>query len=228
MAAQTVQEPDRVLGSGHADVHMKGHGRLPPGEYPQRVAQRAVALRVRDLGLFPHGQWMRPRRGDAQTHRIQFGGESVPKPGELCDDRVHVRVDARLELDHRRVCLLGYVQRQLVREPWENTIAGLRERPTGRLEQHDLLLDPERIPLIKLVVPPRPQGPAPPRPIAEPTDRLAIGALVAKSLYAHRESSRPTRGSVAVTYCPAWGTPLTRSSSAAVVSSSASAATKTR
>jgi len=79
-----------------------------------------------------------------------------------------------------------------------------------------------------LVVPARPQGPAPARPIAEPADLVDIGALVCPSVYAHRAPNRPFRGSVVVTHCPASATSIIRSISAAARSSSARAATKAR
>ena len=73
-----------------------------------------------------------------------------------------------------------------------------------------------------------PTGAAPARPIAEPADLVAIRAPVPPSLHRHRAPSRPFRGSAAVRHCPASARSTIRSTSAAAVSSSASAATKTR
>jgi len=117
---------------------------------------------------------LRARRGDAQSHPVQLVCELPPKPGELCDDPVHVWVDARSELEDRRVRLRGGVRRELAREAREHIVARLGQRPVARFQQHDLLLDPERIPPIKLVVPARPPGETPTRPIAEPADRVEI------------------------------------------------------
>ena len=169
---------------------------------------------------------MRARRRNAQTHRVQLARQPVAQRSQLCDDPVHVRVDARSELDDRRVRFRECVKRELVREPREHIVACLGQRPTGRLEQHELLLDPDRIPLIKLVVPACPQGEAT-RPIAEPAAWVAIRALVCLSRYPHRAPSRPFRGSVVVTHCPTSARSTIRSTSAAALSSSARAATKT-
>jgi hypothetical protein len=79
---------------------------------------------------------MGARGSDTQPQRGQLVREPCPQRGELRHHPVHVGVDARRELDHRRVRLGRCVRGELLRQPHEHLVARLRKRPGTRLEQH--------------------------------------------------------------------------------------------
>jgi hypothetical protein len=68
------------------------------------------------------------------------------------------------------------VSQQLAGEARKNLIARLRKRPPRRVEKHDLLFHPERVPLIELAVPACPQGVGADRVVGTPVDRVEIRA----------------------------------------------------
>ena len=78
MGTQAVQQPDRALGVGHADVHVQGEGRLAASDPAHGVLDHLVAPGRRDLRVLGHLPRVHARHGRRQPHRPCVAGQSFP------------------------------------------------------------------------------------------------------------------------------------------------------
>ena len=78
MGAQAVQQPDRALGVGHADVHVQGEGRLAASNPAHGVLHELVAAGRRDLRVLGHLSGVHARHGRRKPDGPRVAGQPFP------------------------------------------------------------------------------------------------------------------------------------------------------
>jgi hypothetical protein len=142
---ELVEQPDRVLGVRNADVDVESERRLAAREVGHRALDDLVATRGRDQRLVPQRRRMRAGGGDRQAQLRQFLREPHAQVPELGDRVADPLVRTRRELDRGLVGLRAHVLGEPGRQPREDLVTALRERPVLRIEEHHLLLEPDRV-----------------------------------------------------------------------------------
>jgi hypothetical protein len=87
---------------------------------------------------------MRACDGGAQPLLGQRPAQPYPELGELCHGVRDGAVHAGADLHHRRVRLQRHAIAEILRQPLEHLLGAERQRPVARIEEHQLLLDPDR------------------------------------------------------------------------------------
>jgi hypothetical protein len=141
MDAQAVEELDRTLGVCHPDVDVQGEGRLAASDPAHRPVHEPVALARRDPGVLGHLARMHARRRGRETEGARGAGQPRAQEAQFGDRAAHRGMRAGVELDRRLVRLGRAVSRQVVAEQHQHPIGALSQPPTGRIEEHHLLLE---------------------------------------------------------------------------------------
>ena len=141
--AQPVQEPDRSVRAGDPDVDVCGEGRLAPGEHPHRRVDLAVARVRRDDRVAPHRR--RVHAGDAGAEPVpgQRMRELAAQFGQLRDRIADPAMDPGGDLHHGCVGLLRHAIAKPGPQARDHLVRAEGQRPVARVEEHELLLDPD-------------------------------------------------------------------------------------
>ena len=141
--AQPVQEPDRGARAGDPDVDVRGERRLAPGEHAHRLVDLAVARVRRDDRVAPHRR--RVHAGDAGAEPMpgQRMRELPAQFGQLRDRIADPAMDAGGDLHHGCVGLLRHAIAKPGPQARDHLVRAEGQRPVARVEEHELLLDPD-------------------------------------------------------------------------------------
>ena len=143
--AQPAQRAHRRLGVGHRDVHVQRERRLAPRQLAHRVVDRLVAgarARPRRRSTARTGACRRPRRagraarGRRRARRAGAASSSAAPSGG--------RVRAAGQLERGAVRLGRGMVGDDARQRGQHVVDPRGERPVVRVEEHDLLLQPDR------------------------------------------------------------------------------------
>jgi hypothetical protein len=107
-----------------------------------------VAARGRDLGLGPDRQWMCAGDGGGETEPLKSVAQIVEQAAQL-RARLHSRTRGNRSSAQSRLMHLGAdVTGERGGQRFQSVLDSLRQRPVPRrVEQHDLLIDADRVPL---------------------------------------------------------------------------------
>ena len=144
--AQPVAHADRPLGPVHPHVHVQAEGVVPPRHVLERFLHAPVVLGVDDLLLLPGAP--RVRAGGAEQ-RVMSGGQREQPRARLALPRHRVgevlspaRADLDLGLDQLAGNRLG--EHRVVLRRRAQILEALVERQRARVENRELLLEPDR------------------------------------------------------------------------------------
>jgi magnesium transporter len=144
VGAQSVEQPDRTLGAGHADMDVRRERRLAAREHAHRVADLAIAGIGGEHRVARERGRMRARDGGAQTPRGQGARHPAAQLSQLGNGVAYAAVHAGGDLHHRCVGLERHAIAQIGRQPGTHLIRTECQRPVVRVEEHELLLDADR------------------------------------------------------------------------------------
>ncbi len=145
MGTQTVDQPDRAGGIGHAHMHVERERRLTAGQAPHRAVDDLVATRGRDPGRLGSRAGIHARGGGGQAQPVQIADQQGAQFAQLRDRLAHGLVRCRPQLEGGLVGLCRTVPRETLAGLGENLVSPLAQGPVGRVEEHDLFLDPDRV-----------------------------------------------------------------------------------
>ena len=143
--AQAVERGDARLARRQADVHVQRERRLAAGQLAHRAVDLLVALARRHRHLMPDGRGVRAGRRRRQAERLEHSAQPPAQAAKLGDGVADVRVHARAQLRGRRVRLGADVVAHVLGQRREDLVDARCQRPVARVEEHDLLLDAERV-----------------------------------------------------------------------------------
>ncbi len=126
-------------------MHVERKRGLPARELPHRVVHVLIARAGGHANLLPDRKRMGAARRGTQAERPELRLERPAQVLQLGLDPGHVLVHPRAQLQCRLVGLGRHVRPELRRQRRQHPIDLLRERPPLGVDQHDLLLDPERV-----------------------------------------------------------------------------------
>ena len=140
--AHPVGDVDRLVGVVEADVDVQPEDDLLARDEPQRLHQVAVARRARDQLVLPARDRVRAGGADAQALRLGGVANLTPQRAQRGARLAHVRARLGRDLEH------GLQQLRLdlaVGRVLEQVVDRVDQRVAVRIEDHQLLLDPDRV-----------------------------------------------------------------------------------
>jgi hypothetical protein len=125
-------------------MDVRRESRLATREHAHRLADVAVARMRRDDGVAQHRGWVRAGDGGAEPVAGQRARHLAPTLPEVNDRVRHSMMHPGGDLHDGGVRLRRHVIAQIGRQVVEHLVRAERQRPVARIEEHELLLDPDR------------------------------------------------------------------------------------
>ena len=143
IGAQVVGDVDRLLGIGHADVHVHAEHELLARDEAERANQPAVAVVADDALVLPARERVGPRCPDPQPARARALRHERAQGRELAPGRRDIGARRGRDLEHGLQQLgLDLAARRLLAD---DLVDRAREVQRARIEDHQLLLDPDGV-----------------------------------------------------------------------------------
>src|SRR3954469_7959397 len=142
--AHPVGDVDGLVGVVHPDVHVQPEDDLLAGHEAQRVDEVAVARAAGDPLVLPERERVRAGRADREVAAAGDLRDPAAQPAQLGARLAGVLARLRRDLEHRFVELgLDFLLRAL--GLFEQVLDRVHEIPRLALDDHQLLLDAERV-----------------------------------------------------------------------------------